>query len=87
MLGMIGNMGGIEIIVSPYMPKHPTRKYKVRYEAHDFIKWLARYLPILPYVEAEYPDDADGFMMGNKLYVGARTFALLQKHTTNQQKE
>ena len=53
---------GIEVVVSKVFPKHPTRTYTARFPAHPLVVWLLRYLPIVPYTEATYPDDADPYL-------------------------
>lgn len=43
------------IYASAHWPTHVSRFQKRRFEAHPIIKWLARWFPITPYVETEYP--------------------------------
>lgn len=74
----------MKIQPSKIWPKHPTRKYKVIFKAHPLVVrlcWvLRRWIWIKPWVEAFYPDDADGIYMRehNTLFVGERTYSLLK---------
>ena len=52
-------------------PQVPNGVETVRFDAHPAIKWLARWLPIKPHVEAAYPRfrDADPYMLDGKLFM------------------
>lgn len=77
--------GHVKMISSKFFPKHATRKYTVKFDVHPFIKWLSKFLPITPYIEADYPDDADPLYMraNNTLVMGERTFDALKRSTDN----
>ena len=66
----------VKIVSSHWHLKHPTRKYKVIYQAHPFVValcWLLRrWVRMSPWVEAFYADDADAFYIrdSNILFVG-----------------
>lgn len=79
-------LGGVNVQVSHIIGKHPTRKYKERFEVHPIIKWLARFLPIKPFIEVEYSDDADPiyFRDFNTLYVGKRTYEIIKQMSMEQ---
>lgn len=51
----------IRVFASAYWPQVEAGAETVRFEAHPFIQWLARWLPITPYIEATYTQyrDAD----------------------------
>ncbi|MGR3179873.1 MAG: hypothetical protein ACUZ8E_17675 [Candidatus Anammoxibacter sp.] len=67
--GIIGQSMGIKIIPSKFWPQEKPEQYIVRYKAHKIICWLAKYLPIEPYVEAEYTRYVDN----DPLIVGGHT--------------
>ena len=56
--------GGLRIMASSHWPQVEDGTYRVRFPAHPFIFWLARWLSITPWVEAEYLkfQDADPLM-------------------------
>lgn len=56
----LNSLGGIRIIISHHWPQVEDGTRIVRYEVHPFIKWLARWLPIDPWVEAEHTKYRDG---------------------------
>lgn len=47
------------IMPNNYWPKVQRGTEVVRFKADPIICWLAKYFPILPYVEAEYPRMVD----------------------------
>lgn len=44
----------LRIMPSHHWPKEVDHVDTVRFPAHPFVRWLARWLPITPYVEARY---------------------------------
>ncbi len=74
---------GLKIIVNNYVQQVFSHNETVRFAAHPFIKWLAKFLPITPYVEAEYPryKDADPLMIGDALYVSPAQYKTLKERT------
>lgn len=52
---------GLKIVTSPNWPRKRVEDQTVRFPAHSFVIWLARWFPITPYVEATFPRyrDAD----------------------------
>lgn len=53
-------LGGIQVQIHEPWPQEPTgRKVARRFQAHPFIQWLAKWLPIAPYVEGRYPEYRD----------------------------
>lgn len=77
---MLNHATRIKILSSEYMPKHETRKMTVRFEAHNFVKWLSKFFPINPYIEAEYPDYCDPIYLQkyNTIVCAPRQFDLLR---------
>lgn len=63
----VGTFGGIRLQINPYPDPVYAGQETMKFQAHPLIKWLARWLPIKPYVEASYPRyrDPDPVMMGN----------------------
>ncbi len=65
--------------------KHPTRKYKVIFQAHPLVIrlcWMLRSrVRIKPWIEGWYPDDADPIYMkqNNTLFMGERHYKLFKE--------
>lgn len=70
-------LSGFQIHISHMLGTHPTRQYKVRFNVHPIVKWLARWLPINPWIEAEYPDEADPILMGRIMFCPPRAYEKL----------
>lgn len=56
-----GPFGGMQIIQSHHWPRVPDGVYVRQLTAHPIIHWLARWLPIDPWIDVEVPrfKDAD----------------------------
>ena len=50
--------GGLKIYPQANWPRVQDGTRQVRFPAHPLICWLARWLPIKPYIEATYPRTA-----------------------------
>ncbi len=48
-------LGGFRIYPNAHHPTEFSHMERQRWRAHPLICWLARYLPINPWVEAEFP--------------------------------
>ncbi|MCK5444983.1 MAG: hypothetical protein KAI73_05120 [Rhodospirillaceae bacterium] len=67
--GFLMDVFGVKVQVFEPWPQVATGKMRTRqFPVHPVIKWLARWLPITPYIEAKYPEFVDGepFMLNNK---------------------
>ena len=78
---MFNDFGGIRIVDNPQHPVEFSHMETVRFEAHPFIKWLARWFPIEPYVEGKYPryKDCDAIIIGRIVYCSPRQTAQLRR--------
>jgi len=54
---------GFRIMATPHWPQVEDGTRTVRFECHPIIRWLARWLPIRPYVEATYINYKDSDML------------------------
>ena len=61
---------GLRISPQAHWPRVQDGARQVRFAAHPLICWLARWLPIKPYVEASYPRyrDRDPLIIGDRLF-------------------
>ena len=62
--------GGLKIYPQANWPKVQDGTRQVRFPAHPLICWLARWLPMKPYIEATYPRyrDQDPLIMGDHVF-------------------
>lgn len=74
-------LGAIQIFSDPNWPTEFSHMETVRFEAHPLIKWLARWLPIQPYVEVRYAryKDCDPLMSDRAVYCSPRQADFLRR--------
>jgi hypothetical protein len=76
---------GIPLYIGPEpWPQEDDGFIVHRYEAHPLVKWLARYLPITPYVEVQRrkTKDSNPFMFLGGMHVSRRQHAAIVAATT-----
>ncbi|MCP4900098.1 MAG: hypothetical protein GY906_24270 [bacterium] len=85
MSDILGQLGGVRIMPSPHHPTEFSHMETVRFAAHPLIRWLARWLPIEPYIEAEYARQKDCAAIfngyNNTLYCSLAQADYLRRHT------
>ncbi len=78
--GAVGSYAGYRIVVSIHMSRIVKEMRRVK--AHPIICWLARYLPIYPYVEVEVETvvetEAALDRIRGVIYVGPKTYEQLR---------
>lgn len=71
---------GYEVVIT--QERFETKIRRNRSGSHPFVHWLARWLPIDPYVEWDWPEQApcdDALLVGGKLFVSARVFDAIKR--------
>ncbi len=54
---------GMRVVSSPNWPREPSGTESFKFPAHPIVVWFARWLPITPYVAAEYIKYQDAAMI------------------------